>query len=276
MLTAAGARIEQRIPDAARRPRSRGLPVLRAARRHARPAVGAAGAGLPRGGARAPCPTRPDRFPPVITRRSGAVGAAGAGRPPRARPRAAAGDLGAGRVRPADAARAQRGPRGAPRAGRRAAPARAGGRPAEGRSPMTVGRRTGAPRLIEWTGERCVPWAPDVQVVYEHMHRYLWATALVEGRACSISPAARASAPRSCPGGRNRCTGSRSISAPSTTARSTTARNRSASRSGTRATCRLRRRLVRRGRRVRDDRARRRSGPGAERDRTACSSPAAS
>src|ERR1700674_5725876 len=43
-------------------------------------------------------------------------------------------------------------------------------------------RRAGAPRLIEWTGERCVPWAPDVQVVYEHLHRYLWAARLVEGR----------------------------------------------------------------------------------------------
>ena len=40
----------------------------------------------------------------------------------------------------------------------------------------------GAPRLIEWTGERCVPWAPDVQVVYEHLHRYLWARRLVGGR----------------------------------------------------------------------------------------------
>lgn len=25
---------------------------------------------------------------------------------------------------------------------------------------------------IEWTGERCVPWAQDLQVVYEHYHRY--------------------------------------------------------------------------------------------------------
>jgi O-antigen biosynthesis protein len=47
---------------------------------------------------------------------------------------------------------------------------------------MTVRRRAGAPRLIEWTGERCVPWAPDVQVVYEHLHRYLWAAGLVAGR----------------------------------------------------------------------------------------------
>jgi GT2 family glycosyltransferase/SAM-dependent methyltransferase len=43
-------------------------------------------------------------------------------------------------------------------------------------------RRAGAPRLIEWTGERCVPWAPDTQVVYEHFHRYLWAAGLVHGR----------------------------------------------------------------------------------------------
>jgi O-antigen biosynthesis protein len=43
-------------------------------------------------------------------------------------------------------------------------------------------RRAAAPRLIEWTGERCVPWAPDVQVVYEHYHRYLWAAHVVGGR----------------------------------------------------------------------------------------------
>ncbi|HEY2180653.1 MAG TPA: glycosyltransferase [Solirubrobacteraceae bacterium] len=44
---------------------------------------------------------------------------------------------------------------------------------------MSFRRRAAAPRLIEWTGERCVPWAPDVQVVYEHFHRYLWAARLV-------------------------------------------------------------------------------------------------
>ena len=27
-----------------------------------------------------------------------------------------------------------------------------------------------------------MPWAPDVQVVYEHYHRYLWAQPLVAGR----------------------------------------------------------------------------------------------
>jgi GT2 family glycosyltransferase/SAM-dependent methyltransferase len=43
-------------------------------------------------------------------------------------------------------------------------------------------RRAAAPRLIEWSGERCVPWAPDVQVVYEHFHRYMWAAHVVRGR----------------------------------------------------------------------------------------------
>ncbi len=47
---------------------------------------------------------------------------------------------------------------------------------------MSLRRRAGAPRLIEWTGERCVPWAPDVQVVYEHFHRYMWAARVVAGR----------------------------------------------------------------------------------------------
>ena len=42
--------------------------------------------------------------------------------------------------------------------------------------------QAGAPRLIEWTGERIVPWAPDAQVIYEHYHRYLWAQPLVAGR----------------------------------------------------------------------------------------------
>lgn len=37
-------------------------------------------------------------------------------------------------------------------------------------------------RLIEWTGERCVPWTPDIQVVYEHYHRYAFALRLTEGK----------------------------------------------------------------------------------------------
>jgi GT2 family glycosyltransferase len=45
-----------------------------------------------------------------------------------------------------------------------------------------LSRRAGAPRLIDWTGERAVPWASDVRVVYEHYHRYLWARSLAAGR----------------------------------------------------------------------------------------------
>jgi SAM-dependent methyltransferase len=43
-------------------------------------------------------------------------------------------------------------------------------------------RRASGPRLIEWTGERMVPWAPDVQVIYEHLHRYWFAASLAAGR----------------------------------------------------------------------------------------------
>ena len=32
---------------------------------------------------------------------------------------------------------------------------------------------TAQPRSeLDWTGERCVPWSPDTQVIYEHYHRY--------------------------------------------------------------------------------------------------------
>jgi GT2 family glycosyltransferase/SAM-dependent methyltransferase len=43
-------------------------------------------------------------------------------------------------------------------------------------------RRDDAPRLIDWTGERMVPWAPDLQVIYEHLHRYWFAASLAAGR----------------------------------------------------------------------------------------------
>jgi len=46
---------------------------------------------------------------------------------------------------------------------------------------MTRLRNPAAPRLIEWTGERCVPWTQDAAIVYEHFHRYLWAAAQVSG-----------------------------------------------------------------------------------------------
>jgi O-antigen biosynthesis protein len=37
-------------------------------------------------------------------------------------------------------------------------------------------------RLIEWTGERCVPWAPDYEMLYEHLHRYHFAQRYCHGR----------------------------------------------------------------------------------------------
>jgi O-antigen biosynthesis protein len=37
-------------------------------------------------------------------------------------------------------------------------------------------------RRIEWTGERCVPWTDDTQVMYEHYHRYALARDFVAGK----------------------------------------------------------------------------------------------
>jgi O-antigen biosynthesis protein len=61
-------------------------------------------------------------------------------------------------------------------------PSRSGRTSWSGGESLSFQRRAAAPRLIEWTGERCVPWAPDVQVVYEHLHRYMWAARVVTGR----------------------------------------------------------------------------------------------
>jgi O-antigen biosynthesis protein len=36
-------------------------------------------------------------------------------------------------------------------------------------------------RRIEWTGERCVPWTEDLQVIYEHYHRYALAVPFATG-----------------------------------------------------------------------------------------------
>ncbi len=47
---------------------------------------------------------------------------------------------------------------------------------------MSAARIPGAPRLIEWTGERCVPWTADASMAYEHYRRYAWAAQLVGGR----------------------------------------------------------------------------------------------
>ncbi len=47
---------------------------------------------------------------------------------------------------------------------------------------MSQNLSTGPGPELEWTGERCVPWTTDVQVVYEHFHRYMFASNLVFGR----------------------------------------------------------------------------------------------
>jgi len=36
--------------------------------------------------------------------------------------------------------------------------------------------------MLDWTGERFVPWASDPVVAYEHLHRYFWASGLVKGK----------------------------------------------------------------------------------------------
>ncbi|WP_410619302.1 glycosyltransferase [Amycolatopsis sp. cmx-8-4] len=45
-----------------------------------------------------------------------------------------------------------------------------------------MGKGTNAERLIDWTGERCVPWTEDLQVIYEHYHRYAFAARFVAGK----------------------------------------------------------------------------------------------
>jgi O-antigen biosynthesis protein len=36
--------------------------------------------------------------------------------------------------------------------------------------------------MLDWTGERFVPWAREAAVAYEHLHRYIWASSLVTGK----------------------------------------------------------------------------------------------
>jgi SAM-dependent methyltransferase len=36
--------------------------------------------------------------------------------------------------------------------------------------------------MLDWTGERFVPWAREAAVAYEHLHRYIWASTLVSGK----------------------------------------------------------------------------------------------
>ena len=36
--------------------------------------------------------------------------------------------------------------------------------------------------MLDWTGERFVPWAKEAAVACEHLHRYIWASNFVEGK----------------------------------------------------------------------------------------------
>ena len=36
--------------------------------------------------------------------------------------------------------------------------------------------------MLEWTGERFVPWAKEPTVAYEHLHRYTWVSRLVKDK----------------------------------------------------------------------------------------------
>src|SRR2546423_864460 len=45
-----------------------------------------------------------------------------------------------------------------------------------------MARSAQTPRGIEWTGERCVPWGDEVQGIYEHLHRYHFASLFVDGK----------------------------------------------------------------------------------------------
>src|SRR5262245_66230488 len=36
--------------------------------------------------------------------------------------------------------------------------------------------------MLEWTGERFVPWAKEPAVAYEPLHRYIWASSLVKNK----------------------------------------------------------------------------------------------
>jgi SAM-dependent methyltransferase len=52
-----------------------------------------------------------------------------------------------------------------------------------GRTPqLGIARNQDARRLLEWTGERMVPWTDDPAIAYEHLHRYLFAARLAAGK----------------------------------------------------------------------------------------------
>ena len=47
---------------------------------------------------------------------------------------------------------------------------------------LGIARNEGAPDLVQWTGERMLPWTDDPALAYEHLHRYLFAARLAAGK----------------------------------------------------------------------------------------------
>jgi len=41
---------------------------------------------------------------------------------------------------------------------------------------------SGAPQLLDWTGERYLPWLEEAAIGYEHLHRYAYATQFVQNK----------------------------------------------------------------------------------------------
>src|SRR5438034_11094846 len=48
-------------------------------------------------------------------------------------------------------------------------------------SPALPGRTAGL-SMLEWTGERYVPWMEGAEIGYEHLHRYAFATQFVRNK----------------------------------------------------------------------------------------------
>src|SRR5213594_386797 len=45
-----------------------------------------------------------------------------------------------------------------------------------------LSRRTAGLTMLEWTGERYVPWMEGAEIGYEHLHRYAFATQFVRNK----------------------------------------------------------------------------------------------
>src|SRR5215831_2145342 len=48
--------------------------------------------------------------------------------------------------------------------------------------PSALSGRTAGLSMLEWTGERYVPWMEGAEIGYEHLHRYAFATQFVRNK----------------------------------------------------------------------------------------------